>query len=149
MTHPVPVLGFKVWYDGSGWIYNNGGIDTTTLTAGTLQVGDKLSMEYDFNGGSEVYRFKLNGVTLITNTTGTIEPLRDIGGVCNTTGDLIGDVFYEVTFSGCDTEFSVQTVTPSGTSATQGDPGTSEPFDVLAYQVFDRPDGTLEVEVMS
>lgn len=145
VTHPTPVLGFKVWHNGQGWIYHGSGIDTTTLGEDALIAGDKLTVEYDDNGGSPVRRYKLNEVTLHTDTTG-VTLLQEISGVCVTTGDLIGDVFWEVVYSGCTADYAIQGVGQSGGSTTGSG---EEPFDLLAYQVFDRPEDLLQVEMFS
>jgi hypothetical protein len=108
-------------------------------------VGDTLTVEYDFNSGSPVRRYKRNGTTLRTDTTGIIVPIQEIQSVCFTTGDLIGDVFFEVVYDGCESRFLVSPVGSSGTSTV----GTSETFDVLAYQIFDRPEDVLQVEIFS
>jgi hypothetical protein len=148
--HPAPELGFRVWYNGQLWVYRLSGIDN--YPAATVQAGDQLSVEFSRNGGSpDMERvYKLNGVTLYTDTgAGVNNATNEINGLAATTGDFIGPVYWEVTYAGCDSDYAVQGVTQSGGSSTQGDPGTEEPFDVLAWQVFNRPEENLEVEVFS
>lgn len=152
ISFPNIPLGYLIWWNGQAWIYSDSGIDMAVLIPpGTLRAGDRLSVEWDKNGSNPVRRYKLNGVTLIEDTTPptTLTPtVNDFGGAASVTGMLIGETFWEVIYTGCDSDYAVQSVTQSGTSSTQGDPGTSEPYDVLQYQVFDRPDSTLEVEVI-
>lgn len=142
------VRGFKIWYDGSGWIYHQTGTDFgTALPAGTIGVGDTLAVEYDYNSGSPVRRYKRNGAVIHTDTSASVS-LNSIYGICNTTGDTIGDVFWEVTYSGCASDFLISPVGQGGGSTTSTSETGSE-FDVLAWQVFDRPESVLEAQVFS
>ena len=140
---PVAQIGYLVWYNGQGWIYHEGGIDFGTLGVGSIVAGDTLSVEYDYNGGSPVRRFKHNGTLIHTDSSG-VSVLQQIGAQGGS-GDLIGDVFWEVTYSGCTPDYLVQSVGQSGGSTTQSEPD----FDVLKWQVFDIPEEVLEADVFS
>lgn len=99
--HGTANIGFKVWYDGSGWIYHQAGIDTTTFTAGTLGATDTLTVEYDKNGGTPLRYFKHNGTTVRTDSTSVVA-LNEIDAVGFVTdGMTIGDIFWEVFPCGC------------------------------------------------
>lgn len=145
--HPSPQWGFRVWYDGSLWLYRDSGIDT--YPAHTVGANDQLIVRYDDNSGSPTRKYYINTSLEHTDTGGAVTIDNVANGICNTTGDWIGDVYVEVTYTGCTSEYAVQSVTQGGTSSTQGDPGTVDGFDVLAYQVFDRPEENLEVEVFN
>jgi len=150
--HAAPQLGFKVYHNGQGWIYyEGGGIDTTTLPAGSISAGDTLTVTYDYNGGTKRRYYYHNATLVHTDTTGTASPVAAIDGVCITTGDYIGDIAYYVEYSGCTPDYAIQPVGQTGGSVTTGTPGSgsAEAFDVLAYQVFDRPDMNLQVETFS
>lgn len=89
-------LGFKIWADGSAWIYTENGINNTSLPAASIVAGDTLSMEFDKNGGSPIRRYKHNGVTKATGTTSVValHAIEATGFV--TAGMQIGPVFWEV-----------------------------------------------------
>lgn len=97
ITYPSGPLGFKLFTDGTVWIYHEGGVDFgILLPAGSVASGDTLGMEYDRNGGSPLRRYKHNGVTILTDT-GVVLPengfaLEVDGGV----GDQMGDVYWQV-----------------------------------------------------
>ena len=99
--HPTANIGFKVWHDGSGWIYHQGGIDTTTFTAGSLSANDTLAVLFDKNGGSPVRYFQHNGTTVRTDSTSVvaINEIAATGFVSD--GMTIGDIFWEVYPCGC------------------------------------------------
>ena len=149
--HESAAIGFKVWYNGQGWIYHGSGVDTTTFPANALQVGDTLEVEYDYNGGTERRYYRHNGTTVHTDTTGTIDPIAEIAAVCITTGDYIGPISYYVEYSGCTPDYAIQPVGQSGGSVVSGTPGSGSvpPFDVLYWLVNEIPDPVLEVEVNS
>lgn len=99
--HGTANIGYKIWHDGSGWIYHGSGIDTTTFTAGTLGATDTLSVEFDKNGGSPVRYYKHNGTTVRTDSTG-VTALNEIDATGFVTdGMQIGDIFWEVFPCGC------------------------------------------------
>lgn len=87
--------------------------------------------------------FKHNGTLIHTDSSG-VSVLQQIGAQGGS-GDLIGDVFWEVTYSGCTPDYLVQSVGQSGGSTTQSEPD----FDVLKWQVFDIPEEVLEADVFS
>jgi hypothetical protein len=149
--HAAASIGFKVYHNGQCWIYHNTGIDTTTLPALSVQAGDTLTVTYDYNGGTERRYYYHNSTLVHTDTTGTIDPIAAIDGVCITTGDTIGDVSYYVEYSGCTSDYVVQPVGESGGSVVSGTPGSgsAEAFDVLARQVYDKQEMNLEVEIFS
>lgn len=94
--HPAGQIGFKVNPDGSGWIYHQGGIDNTTFPAGTIEIGNTLSVEFDKNGGSPVRRYKRNGTTVRTDTT-SVTAMNDWGGTAFTGANtLIGETYWQV-----------------------------------------------------
>lgn len=151
VSYPNIPLGFRVWYNGLVWIYADSGINSTLLPAYSVAVGDKLTLEWDKNGGSPVRRYKRNGVTVLTDASPTFvtSPANDIGATASATEMYIGPIQWEVTFDGCVSDYAVQPVTQSGGSSTQGNPGTSTTLDILEYQVTGRPEIHLEVEVNS
>ncbi len=108
--------GFKVWYNGQGWIYTEAGIDTTTWPAGTLQVGDTLSVEFDKNNGSPVRRYKRNGTTIHTDTTSVLAYNAIDATGFSDPGIAINDIFWEV-FTCTPTDFQ-DTGTSGGTTTT-------------------------------
>jgi len=136
--------GFRVRWHGNGWIYSNAGVDEDAFPEGTLQVGDTLTFEYDENNGSPVYRYKRNGVTVLTDSTGTNEPLPNLEGLCTTTGDVIGEVFFEVEYAGecAASPFQVSPVGGGGPSV----PLSSAFFDPLASETASQPDELGELE---
>ncbi len=94
--HDLAAIGFKVWHNGQGWIYHASGIDTSTFGTGTLQAGDTLTVEFDRNGGAPVRRYKRNGVTVRTDTSG-VTPLNGIQGITFVVpGIHIGPVYWQV-----------------------------------------------------
>lgn len=96
-TYPSGPLGFKIFDDGSAWLYYHGGVDFgVLLPAGSISAGDTLGMDFDRNGGSPVRRYKHNGVTIKTDTSSVL-PLNGIaveidGGL----GDVMGDIYWQV-----------------------------------------------------
>lgn len=145
--HGTAAIGFKVWYNGQGWIYHGGGIDTTTFPADTLVAGDTLGVEFDYNGGSPIRRYKRNGVTVRTDTSGVVA-LNEIDATGFVTdGMLIGDIFWEV--FPCTPTDEQEPGETGGTTGSTGSSGTEEAFDVLAQQVYDKQEMNLEVEMFS
>lgn len=96
VTHPSGPIGFKLWSNGLCWLYWSGGVDATTLPAGSVAGGDTLGLEFDKNGGSPIRRFKHNGVTVRTDTTSVVADNAIAGEVDGALGDIIGDIFWEV-----------------------------------------------------
>ena len=48
ITHPSRPLGYKLWPDGSAWLYYDGYVDFGVLIpAGTIRVGSSIGIEYD------------------------------------------------------------------------------------------------------
>lgn len=143
--HPTNQFGFRVWSDGSLWNYRNGGIDT--YPALTVSAGTRLKVAYESAGPTRKYYVD---ATLIRTDTSASAAQNDFNAFSNWTGDYIGDTSWSVVYSGCTPDYAIQPVGQSGGSVISGTPGSgSDPFDVLAYQVFDRPEENLEVEVMS
>lgn len=95
ITHPTGPIGFKLWSDGLCWMYWSGGIDATTLPSGTIGVGDTLGLDFDYNGGSPIRRYKHNGVTVLTDTTGVVADNAIAVEVDGSVGDIIGDIYFE------------------------------------------------------
>lgn len=151
--HALAGIGFHIWENGQCHIYHNSGIDTTTLGVGAVQAGDTLEVEYDYNGGTERRYYRHNGTLVHTDTTGTINAIAAIDAVCTNTGDYIGDISFYVVHSGCASDYAVQPVGQSGGSVVIGTPGsgstTDTDFDVLAWQIFDRPEPYLQSEVFN
>lgn len=149
--HPASQLGFRVWYNGTLWVYRLGGIDF--YSAGTVQVGDTLSVAFARNSGSPnmTRTYKQNSVTRYTDTgSGVTGPSNEINAIAATTGDFIGPIYWEVQHEGCSSDYAVQTVTQSGTSTTLGSSTSgTDIFDVLAFQVVERPEDILELEIFS
>ncbi len=96
VTHPASPLGFKLFANGQVWIYHSGGIDSTSLPAGSVSAGDTLSVEFDKNGGSPVRRYKHNGVTKYTDTTSVTADNEIAAEVDGTLLDVIGDIYWQV-----------------------------------------------------
>jgi hypothetical protein len=150
VSFPGIPLGFLVWWNGQVWIYADSGVDAAVLLPpGSVGAGDTLSLEWDYNGGSPVRRYKCSGVTKLTDSSPTVilPTTNFIGANATDTGVYIGPISWEVVYSGCTSDYAVQPVGQTGTSSVAGTPGTPEAFDVLAYQVFERPEDHLEVEV--
>lgn len=147
--HPSPQWGFRVWYDGQLWVYRKSGIDSYPV--GTVQVGDQLIVTWDENGGSPERYYYTNATLRYTDTGAGVDVDNLANGICNTTGDWIGDVFVEVIYSGCTADYAVQPVGQSGTSVVSGTPGsgTTDDFDVLEWQIFNRPEDYMQDEVFS
>lgn len=133
ITYPSGPLGFKLFADGTAWLYHEGGVDFgVLLPSGSVAAGDTLGMEFDRNGGSPIRRYKHNGVTKLTDT-GVVLPengfaLEVDGGV----GDQMGDVYWQVypctpsdeQQSG---EGGGETITGSGSAELIGEPLIGEP----------------------
>lgn len=148
--HALAGLGFHIWENGQCHIYHNSGIDISTLPAGAVQGGDTLEVEYDYNGGTERRYYRHNGTLVHTDTTGTINAIAAIDAVCTNTGDYIGDISYYVEYSGCVPDYFIQSVGQSGGSVVIGAPGsgsTVEDFDILGYQVMNRPEDYIQLEI--
>lgn len=146
--HPSPEYGFRVWYDGSLWIYRYSGIDT--YPAGTVNVGDTLKVAYE--SATPTRKYYINSTLKRTDTTSAVNPaINAIQAFCNTTGDYIGDISWTVTYSGCTPDYVIQPVNQTGGSVTSGTPGSGsgQAFSVLYYQVNNISDPNLEVEVNS
>lgn len=97
ITHPSGPLGFKIFNDGTVWLYYHGGVDFgVLLPSGSIQIGSTIGIEYDRNGGSPVRRYKHNGVTIKTDTTSVL-PLNEIAGeIDSALGDIIGEIYWQV-----------------------------------------------------
>lgn len=88
-------IGFKIWNDGTLWVYHEAGIQT--FGAGTVGGGDRLSVEFDKSSGTSLRRYKQNGILLRSETaSGSLPPDNDLSGVANSSGVLIGDVRWEM-----------------------------------------------------
>lgn len=147
ITHPTGPIGFKLWSTGLCWLYWSGGIDATTLPAGSVGVGDTLGLEFDYNGGSPIRRYKHNGVTVLTDTTGVVADNAISVEVDGSIGDIIGDIYFE-TFP-CTPTDEQEPGESGGTTGSTGSSGAEEAFDVLAHQVYERQTMNLEVEIFS
>jgi hypothetical protein len=138
ISFPNIPLGFLVWFNGQVWIYSDSGIDMAVLLPpGSVGPSDRLSVEWDDNGGDPVRRYKLNGVLLIEDSAPatTITPtVNDFGGTASTTGMYIGETFWEVIYTGCTSDYEVQPVGQTGTSVVQGTPGTTTELAPVAIE---------------
>ena len=97
--HPTANIGFKVWHDGSGWIYHQGGIDTTTFTAGS-GAQTTLAVLFDKNGGSPVRYFQHNGRPFARTAPALLRSMKSRHGFVSDRM-TIGDIFWEVYPCGC------------------------------------------------
>lgn len=97
-------FGFKVWNQSTPfadsditlWVFHEGG--PTAIPASTVRVksGDKLSVEFDKTGGTNVWRFKINGVLLHLDSAAVATPINTFKGITFGNNILIGPTFWEM-----------------------------------------------------
>lgn len=145
--HPSPQFGFRVWDDGSLWNYRLGGIDV--YPALSVVAGDTLKVVYEST--TPTRKYYINSTLIRTDTAaGTSPAINGFQAFGSSTGPYIGDTSWTVAYAGCTPDYLVQPVGQSGGSVVSGTPGSgTDTFDVLAYQIFDRPDANLQVEIFS
>jgi len=109
-------IGFKIWNDGTLWIYHEGGIQT--LGAGTVGSGDRLVVEFDKSSGTRFRRYKQNGFLLRSETASALlPPDNDLSCFAGSSGVLIGDVRWEMYL--CAPIDRIDPGVPGDTSGTQ------------------------------
>lgn len=109
---------FLIFPDGSAWVYTaSSGILFSAVPPGTLTAGSTVGSEYDKNGGSPIRRYKVNGVTIHTDTA-SVGPSPQLRANPQYEGFLAGAISWSVTYGGCQSSYFASGVTTGGSTTT-------------------------------
>ncbi len=93
--YPAAQLGFKIFGNGTLWVYHEGGIEF--LPAATVKAGDKLRLEFDKSSGVAFRRYKKNGSLLWSEESSISLPADNgISVISSAPGIAINDVYWQM-----------------------------------------------------